>query len=610
MKLNVGHWTAHALKLWKQHPALAWIVSLGWVLVIGWLAFFWNLGEIGLIDETEPLFVEAARQMTVTGDWITPFFNEEPRFDKPPLIYWLMAIAFKTFGVNEFAARLPSAIAGLCLAGFCFYALRRFGLPINSESGETTNAESAPPTHPALQWQLWLSAWLGTAMVALHPYTFFFGRTGYSDMLLNACMGGAMLAFFMGYAQPERRTVQTRWYLACYLLIAGAILTKGPVGIVIPGFVIGAFLLYVGKFREVLREMRWRRGLLLVLALSVPWFILVTLANGQDYIDSFFGYHNVERFTSVVNKHSGPWYFHILVIFLGFVPWSVFLPAAIARVKIWRRQDWQNQPRFTHLGVFALLWLAIILGFFTIAATKYFSYVLPTMPAAAILVALWWTEQTTKVAVLKQRALSLRWSGIASLVLFALMAGLAMYSPQWLSDDPTMPNLGLRIEQANIPQLASAIWAESAIAGLILLLTRRGHWLWGINLIGYVAFLMVVIMPVAEIVDAERQLPLRELAQTVVQVERPNENLVMVVRGFHKPSLVFYTQRPVTFLKNPTKAMPYLQENVFGRSQPTSVLVLASDKALNESGLQPTQYEQIREAGIYQLVRVSNTGRS
>ncbi|HAO11731.1 MAG TPA: glycosyltransferase, partial [Planktothrix sp. UBA8407] len=85
------------------------LLSLLWLCAIASLAFLWNLGNIGLVDETEPLFAEAARQMTVTGDFITPYFNGATRFDKPPLVYWLMAVAYRAIGVNEWAVRLPSA---------------------------------------------------------------------------------------------------------------------------------------------------------------------------------------------------------------------------------------------------------------------------------------------------------------------------------------------------------------------------------------------------------------------------------------------------------------------------------------------------------------------
>jgi 4-amino-4-deoxy-L-arabinose transferase-like glycosyltransferase len=641
MKFSLNRLVTHGVKTWEQRPDMAWLLAIVWVVVISSIAFFWNLGSTGLLDETEPLFAEAARQMTVTGDWITPFFNGVTRFDKPPLIYWLMAIAYHTFGVNSFAARLPSALAGLALTSFCFYTLRYFGNPtsqargtrqeVRAEEVETNLSSLASHSSPAqrqlwqetqseevetnlsslashrspAQRQLWLVASLGAAMVALNPLTLFFGRTGYSDMLLSACMGGALLTFFLGYAQPERRTVQERWYLACYVLMALAVLTKGPVGVVLPGLIIGSFLLYVGKAREVLGEMRLVRGALIILAISLPWFILVILRNGEAYIDSFFGYHNFERFTSVVNQHNGPIYFHLLVVLLGFAPWSMALPSAIARVPVLQRRKWLNSSRSSHLGLFALLWFLIILGFFTLAVTKYFSYTLPLMPAAAILVALWWGDQIVQVQRFDQAHGRLKLTYLLSIGLFVLLGGVCFWSPQLLGNDSSMPNLGLGISQAGLPVIGAVIWGVSAIAGIVLLLRRKPHWLWLVSFLGFVAFWIFLLMPALAIVDVERQLPLRQIAQSAVQIEAPGEQLVMLTNGFEKPTLVFYTQRHVNYFHDLPNAVPYLQATA-KQSSSQSVLVVATDKSLQKAGLQPNQYQEIQNAGIYKLLRVSS----
>jgi len=619
MKLSLTRAFDHWFRKTTENSPLAWTLAILWLLVVGWLAFFWNLGRNGLLDETEPLFVEAARQMTVTGDWITPYFNGVTRFDKPPLIYWLMAIAFETFGVNEWAARLPSALAGLFLTGFCFYTLKRFGFAANQRAKVKGEREEYPAPLPlsatsttsssnqVKQKQLWLTAWLGATMVALHPLTFFFGRIGYSDMLLSACFGGALLAFFLGYAQPERQGVQSFWYLAFYLLIALAVLTKGPVGFVLPGLIIAAFLLYLGKAREVLREMRLVRGTLLVLALILPWYILVTLANGEAYIDSFFGYHNLERFTSVVNQHKGPWYFHFLIVLLGFAPWSIYLPVAIARLQVFQRRHWQNQPRSLHLGLLALFWFVGVLGFFTIAATKYFSYVLPLMPAASILVALWWSDRLSQEQSFRRYGWALDLTGWGNIVLFLAFAAACFYSPHWLNDDPSMPNLGLRLQHSAVPLLGTAIWLVSAIAGIILVLQRKMHQLWGINLAGFAAFAIFVVIPLAHLVDVERQLPLRQIAQAAVQVAQPKEELIMLSQGFPKPSLVFYTQRHVSYLLQPSQVLPYIQRSLTQQPNAKSVLFVASSKMLSKTGLTPNQYQVISQAGIYHLVRVKNS---
>lgn len=181
MRFRIDYPIRSFVKQWENQPAFAWALSILWVVLIGWFAFIWKLGAIGLVDETEPLFAEAARQMTVTGDWITPYFNGETRFDKPPLIYWLMAIAYQTIGVNELAARLPSALAAIALMGLGFYTLRRFGFP--SPAMAKPDASDGVARSQVNQ-SLWWSAWIGSALIALNPETLVWARTGVSDMLL------------------------------------------------------------------------------------------------------------------------------------------------------------------------------------------------------------------------------------------------------------------------------------------------------------------------------------------------------------------------------------------------------------------------------------------
>ena len=586
---------------WKQYPALAWVMPLLWLLAIAAVTLVWHVSSIGLIDETEPLFVEASRQMVVTGDWVTPYVNGEPRFDKPPLIYWLMVFAFQSFGVNEFAARLPSILAAVAIALFCFYILQRYeeaeGRRQKAEA-ERTDSLLTPPQSSKLHFSpSYLAALLAATMLILNPNTFFWGRTGYADMLLNACIGSSLLAFFLGYAQPDRPVQQKRWYFAFYVLMALAVLTKGPIGILLPGLIIGCFLLYVGNGKAVLREMRLLRGGLVVLVIALPWYMLVTLANGDAFIDSFFGYHNVERFTQVVNSHAGPWYFHILVIVVGFLPWSAYLPAAIAHIKPLQRRYWQQQTRWQQLGLFALFWFLAILSFFTIATTKYFSYTLPLMPAAAILVALLWTDYVRRPQTRKQVGFII--SGVLNLLLLVIAAVVLIESPRWLGSDPWMPNLGLRLQQAGLPLLGGVLWGTTAIA-VIGLLLWRSRWLWIANLLGYLAFLILVVHPLVLIADVERQLPLRQLAQVAVQTKQPTEELVML--GFQKPSLVFYTRQHVTYLTQPTEVINYLQTQTGDR---TGALIVAGEKPLRRSGLQPQQYQEISHAGVYRLVRVT-----
>jgi 4-amino-4-deoxy-L-arabinose transferase-like glycosyltransferase len=577
----------------EKRPLLAWAFAALWVMLITGVVAWFQLGGIGLIDETEPLFAEAARQMTVTGDWITPYFNGDTRFDKPPLVYWLMAVAYKTVGVNEWSARFPSALAITVLMAIGFYTLYRFGFPrpVKLPAPDSPLPTPHSPT-------LWLSALIGSAAIALNPQTFLWSRTGVSDMLLNGCMGVALLAFFCGYAQPDRPKTQSRWYLAFYIFSALAVLTKGPVGLVLPGLIIIAFALYMGNVRVLMREMRLVRGSLIFLLITLPWYILVILFNGQSYIDSFFGYHNIERFTSVVNNHSAPWYFYFLVVPIAFLPWSVHLPVAMARLRFWRIQDWRQQPRSHQLGIFAFLWFVVIFGFFTIAVTKLPSYTIPLLPAAGILVGLFWSDQMTQ-----PRTSRAAWiSHIINILLFVALAFAAFYSPNWLGDDPEMPNLADRIRESHVAIWSAIVWGIAAVGGIILLLRRQANWLWSVNLLGLAAFILVGLLPAGIVVDAERQLPLRQLSETIVQVQQPNEPIVMI--GFSKPSIVFYMQRPVTFLPEIDRVQRGLKRLANRTDAAESILILGRDVKLREAELPADRYQLVEQANVYQLVRM------
>lgn len=617
MKLSVKHTVDRWFNKIAKNPALSGTVSILWLMVVGWVAFGWNLGNIGLIDETEPLFAEASRQMFVTGDWITPFFNGDTRFDKPALIYWCQAIAYHLIGVNEWAVRLPSAIAAFGLVCLAFYTIQWY-LAKQDELEQVSR-----PT------RRYLTSFIAAALMALNPETIIWARTGVSDMLLTGCMASALLCFFLGYAGKEgsrgaelitnaqspmpHALFPNKWYLAFYVLIAGAILTKGPVGIVLPGLIVAAFLLYVGKVREVLREMHLLVGILIIFALSVPWYALVIWRNGWNYINSFFGYHNLERFTEVVNGHSAPWYFYFLVVLLGFAPYSVYLPASIIRLKFWQRSHWRSLERFQQFGLFAWFWFASIFAFFSIAVTKLPSYVLPLMPAAAILVALLWsdlfsdteTRQTIPVSPSPTPPIStslLRISGWVNVVFLSVLATALLNITHILGTDPAISNFHELIQQSGLPVIAGIIWLVSAVLVAALLLSRRWNYIIGINFIGFVAFVIFVLTPASFFIDRERQLPLRELSAVILEAKQPNEELIML--GFKKPSVVFYSHIHVNYLKFPQEAVEHIKNQAAKGLKPSSVLLLAEQKKFLQMDLQPDDYKNLSTKGAYNLVRV------
>lgn len=618
---------ANRLQSWwnsfEKSPKNAWRFSLIWLAFICSLAFLWNLGSIGLIDETEPLFAEAARQMVVTGDWITPYFNGETRFDKPPLIYWLMAIGYKLLGVNAWAVRLPSALAAIALTLLCFYTLRYFGF--------ATPAAAQQPRH--FQRQLWLSAFIGSALTAFNIQTLAWARQGVSDMLLSGCMGTALLCFFWGYARQEdeqkrEKTLPNRWYLAFYVLSALAVLTKGPVGIVIPGIIILSFLLYVGKLREVLQESGIVWGAFIFLAISVPWYVLVTLRNGDAFINSFFGYHNLERFTSVVNNHSAPWYFYFLIVLALFAPWSVYLPLAIARLRFWQRSFWCQQPRRAQLSLFAFFWFIDIFVFFSISVTKLPSYVLPLIPAASILVALVWSQpvhrrltavpaadpnstgqELTRAPLPRSQKFpyGLLISTIFNSLLLLILAIASLQIPNLIGSDAAMKSLSDLIAKSSIPLQGGIVWAIAGVACLFFL-TKRNWWrgiIWT-NLAAFAAFIIFFLNPAYFLVDEARQLPLREISALITQVKQPQEKIVMI--GFKKPSVTFYTQESVAFfwtLDRP--ATEFLQNLVKTSADESTLLMVGLPDEIADAGLLARDYQILGEKPPYQLIRVPVT---
>ncbi|MEL6166415.1 MAG: glycosyltransferase family 39 protein, partial [Cyanobacteria bacterium J06628_3] len=334
-------------------------------------------------------------------------------------------------------------------------------------------------------------------VIALNPEMIAWGRIGVSDMLLTGCMASALLCFFHGYSQPAESNFKARWYFAFYVLIGLAILTKGPVGIVLPGFIIFLFLVYLGNFWQVVKEIHLIRGLFVIAAVSVPWYALVTWKNGWNFIDSFFGLHNVERFTDVVNGHSAPWFFYFIVVAVGFAPYAVYLPAAMIRLKFWQRKEWVSTERSQQFGLFAFWWFIGVFSFFTIAVTKLPSYVLPLMPAAGILIALLWSDlivdrDTNNLGKVYQSPspvfLSsplMQASGWLN-VLFISAVGFAFFEvTKLIGPDPAAPNFQQMLQRSNLPVLGGIIWVAAAVIIAIFLIRRRYLHLIGINLLAF-----------------------------------------------------------------------------------------------------------------------------
>ena len=550
-----------------------WLLTALWLVSINFISFIWNLGNTGLIDETEPLFAEASRQITITNDWITPYFNEATRFDKPIFIYWLMAIGYKVMGVNSWSVRIPSAIAAIFLSCLCYFVLRKFS-PVNPK----------------------ITAFIGSALTTFNIQTYLWAHQGVSDMLLSGCIGGSLFCFFWGYVEKSKK-----WYLGFFICSALAVLTKGPVGVVLPLIIIIAFLVYLGELKIVLGELPLKWGIITFFLINAPWYILVTVYNGWNFINAFFGYHNIERFTQVVNRHSAPWYFYFLIVLGLFIPWSVYLPLAMVKTQFWKRKYWSRQTRSQRLGLFALFWFVGVFLFFTIAVTKLPSYVLPLIPAASILVAMLWGSAIEKADKNPPRGFLISIS--FHLLIIALMTFAAMQMVYWIGSDPAMLNLANMLGSNALPLSGSLIWGTTFLLSLICLF-KKGWWtniIW-LNIVGFAAFILFFITPAFALVDQVRQLPLREIAKTITTTVQPKERVMMI--GFKKPSVVFYSGHPIGYFwsLDQAEAKDYIKQ--IPNDAASTILLIGQPSELSESGLKEEDYQIITQQDPYRMVRV------
>ena len=516
--------------------------------------FLLGLGQTGLVDETPALFAASARHMAESGDWLIPQVNGLPRYDKPPLIYWLMAGFYALPGSDQWdplgswAARLPSALASMATMVALGDTLLRW--PPLGPAGS--------PTQGLDRVGIALNAALA---FALGPLMLVWGRTEVSDALFTATLAFSLLLAWRTFAAP-----QGPWW-PCWNVLALAVLSKGPVAIILFALTLGLFWLLGAEAGRLLRRLRPFLGLALTLVISAPWFALALLREGKPYWDSFFGYHNLQRFSRVVNNHhQGPWYFFVVLV-LASLPFTPLLLLSLWRVL---RQARTPLPAPLSLGRFAAAWLLAVLLFFSLAATKLPSYWLVATPAAAVLVALapctaWQAGFGPAQEPLSPRGLRLAMAASSGLLIL-ISAALAL-APLWLPliNDPTLPGLAAAVGRRPWLNLGAAL---TLVAAVLL-----GGWATNrptARLLQSQAALLLlvplVLLPVWQIGDQLRGAPIRQLAAVAKAERSTSEALAMV--GLIKPSLHFYSQSTVLFEGRSPHALVNLADRLRADSRP------------------------------------------
>lgn len=323
-------------------------------LALSWYLFFFRIDAIGLTDPDETFYAQTAREMIRQNDWLTPHIFGKPQFEKPPLFYWLVKISFKIFGVNEAAARLPSAVFGaIGIAAVYFLG----GLLFNKRTGL-----------------------LAAAMLATCVEYVILARACVTDMTLSSLMLLGALFFFYGHLKGKRYA----YYLSA-VFFALAVLTKGPIAVMLPALVFILYFVFTKDWKSFAR-IPFLGMAAAFIAVAAPWYILMYRAHGGAFIDAFFGFQNVTRFLQAEHKIGSQIYYNIPIMLGGFFPWSVFLPFGL----------WYAFKRATNGQrkgfIFALVWFFSIFLFFTASSTKLPTYIFPCFMAAALISAAAWDD--------------------------------------------------------------------------------------------------------------------------------------------------------------------------------------------------------------------------
>ncbi len=306
------------------------------LIVVALLNFFLPLSFVPLFDLDEGAFSEATREMLASGNYLTTYLNGDLRFDKPILIYWLQALSVKIFGLNEFALRLPSALAASLWAVAIWYFTKRY---FNEKV--------------AFYATLSMLASLQINLIA---------KAAIADALLNLFIALSLFALWI-YLESAR----LRWLYIAFTAIALGFLTKGPVAILVPLATTFLYFLIKQDLKSFFKTIFNPVGIGIFLIIAMPWYILEYLDQGEKFINGFFLKHNLERFNTAFENHKGSFFYYLPVVLIGFLPFTTPLLKAFYRIK-----SFLAEP----LMRFLLLWFLFVFLFFSFSGTKLPHYVI------------------------------------------------------------------------------------------------------------------------------------------------------------------------------------------------------------------------------------------
>jgi 4-amino-4-deoxy-L-arabinose transferase-like glycosyltransferase len=525
------------------------------LLLLAALTFFAGLGRGAITDSDEAFYAEASREMVASGDWITPYYNYEPRFQKPILYYWLTSATYFVTGASETGARLWAALAGVGLVLVTAAAGRRW-------YDETTGI-------------------LAGAIVATNFGYFSIGRMALPDLPLTFCITMAIWAALVSTLEQERNP--RKFVILAALGLGLGFLVKGPVGVIIPLIVIVPVLM-IERRSIGLNPADIVLGFIVFIAVAMPWYLVMWMRHGNEYLRGFFVGDNFERFATDRFNDPRPWWFYLPVVAGGLLPWT---PLAL----VWLgplTQLVRGRRAVGTIDLRLLLWALLPLAFYSISVGKQPRYVLPVLPPLALLLASSIVERTQEwrgfdgVRSMPRRAMPVSLGSFVSGVFFVTL-GVLLYRAH-----PLLINV-----QSIYTTIAS--YAIAIMGALVIVTALSKNWRSAPVVIAIAA---AVALPAVQYgaLSSGGDDTVRQMAKLVQEHRAGNEEVGTM--GVFVRNLVFYSGVKTTDVITDEQARDFLSQN------DRALLVVSAetmDRLEKERGLKVRRLAELlyfNEAGI------------
>ena len=484
--------------------------QLWWLIIAAAVIWFSNLEYRTLVKPDEGRYAEIPREMVKSGDWTTPRLNELKYFEKPPLQYWATAVAYTMFGEHQWTSRLWAGLTGFAGIFLVWFAgLRLFG------------REAAD----------YAAMLLGSSLLYV-----LIGHINTLDMGVTFFITLGIFALLLGQSETVEKK-RRNWMLLAWAGMALAVLSKGLMGLILPGT---AVLIYCALQRDltVLKRMHWLPGLAVFLLIVTPWFYLVMKAN-PEFFEKFFIYEHYTRFITKDLGRYQPWYYFVPILLSGALPWTVLMFDSVLRA--WRGGGRAGKAFSPER--FLMIWAVFIYLFFSVSGSKLPSYLLPMFPALALLMG-------QRMVQIRERVLMWQLVPVIPvlLVLIVTAANIGRFA-----DTPLQAEL--------YPQYA--VWLILGVS-ILLLGVLLAIWL----LKRERKLTAVVLLAFSTLLCAQISLS----GYNTIANERSAKHIAAAIKDYVKPDIVFYSvldyeQTLPFYIKHTFTLVQYDDEMGFGIKQ-------------------------------------------